>query len=295
MVAVFVLAALAVPPPLPGDTMAPFAVETRSRQRFEWKPGRVTVICFCAMWCNTWKDQLPRLLKAENELKGLPVDELAISVDGRWMDRVKGARYANLLADPGGKWSASIGINRVPYTLVVDALGRIRSSRFGVSRSEEMVADVRSALKGREAGPIYLTFDGVSDPILDVLRSHGVVATFFCAGDGPAVERARREGHSVQTLGPRPVGQASYARAEGDSVIHGRDGKPLHLFVDDPFDLTRPGEAELERRIADLARPQAVIFLHAGVSETLDVLPRALENLRSRGFTFETLSATTRR
>ena len=293
IVALLASAALgSTPPPLPGDTMRPFVVQTRAGAHYEWSPGRVTVVCFCAMWCNTWKDQLPRLLKAESELKGLPVSYLAISVDGRWMDRVKGAQYANLLADPGGAWSASIGINRVPYTLVVDVKGRIRSSRFGVLRSDDVVNDVRGAMRALSAGTIYLTFDGVSDEILDVLRAKGVSATFFVDSDGPIVERARREGHSVQTLGPRPTGTSTLSRSEG--TIRGKEGKPLHLFVDDPFDLSRPGEAELERRIANLARTRAVVYLHAGVGETVDMVPRVIENLRSRGFEFEILGGATR-
>jgi AhpC/TSA family len=271
--------------PAPGDSFAPFVVQTRSGAPFGWHPGRITVICFCAMWCDTWKEQLPRLSKSELELKGLPVDYLAISVDGRWMERTRGSKTANLLSDPGGAWTASIGIDRVPYTLVLDASGIVRSSTHGILRSDDIVRQVRSALTPSSSGPIYLTFDGISDEVLDVLRAESVTATFFCdpALSSPAVARARREGHSVQAL--------SVSRINSSTIkIRTVSGQVLELFVDDPYDYTRPGEKELVRRILNNARPRAVIYLHAGVSETIAALPGVIDNLRSRGYKFEQLS-----
>ncbi len=270
--------------------MRSFVVETREGAPFTWNPGKVSVVCFCAMWCDTWKDQLPRLSKSESELQGLPVDYLAISVDGRWMDRTPGARYAKLLADRGGAWTTSIGIDRVPYTLVIDASGTIRWSAHGILRSDDVVDQVRQALRPATAGPVYLTFDGVSDEILDVLRTEGVTATFFCPPplSGPVIDRAIREGHSVESLSSSPAGNATLARAPSSSVIRSRKGT-LHLFVDDPFDLSRPGEKELRRRILNNSRPRSVIYLHSEVAQTLAVLPEVIANLRSRGFTFAKL------
>jgi hypothetical protein len=292
MIAALLLLLGSTPAPAPGDAVRPFVVQTREGAPFAWKPGRITVICFCAMWCNTWKQQLPRLSKSEKELKGLPVDYLAISIDGRWLDKTKGREYASLLADPGGSWTASIGIDRVPYTLVVDAQGIIRSSANGTLRSDDIVDQVRSALRPIVAGPIYLTFDGLSDNILDVLRAQGIKATFFCdqSADNPVIDRARKEGDSVQSLSSSPPATpATLSRSRGNGDIRTRNGRTLHLFVDDPYDFTRPGQKELKRRILNNARPKAVIYLHAGIPDTLSILPEVIANLKGRGYTFELL------
>ena len=51
----------------------------------------------------------------------------------------------------------------------------------------------------------------------------------------------------------------------------------------DPYDYTRPGKEELRRRILLAAKPGCIVLLHAGVSDTIDVLPGIIASLRERG------------
>lgn len=302
--------------PQPGDSLAPFTVRTAEGAPFHWRPGKVAVVSFCAFWCNTWKQQLPRLAEARANLKGLPVEFLQISVDGRWMEKAKQAPD-RVLADPGAKWSTSIGIDRVPYTFVVDAQGEIRWAGFGIVRSADVVRETRSALQPRRAGVVYLTFDDFpgksgNRELLDVLRAEGVHATFFCicqklADNEKVVRRAAREGHSLQMHSwahdsDRPelarcraalkavTGvEPTLYRPPGSERVLGPDGIPLKHVAADPYDFASPAPAELLRRVALLVKPGCVVQLHAGMPNTLQALPQIIANLRKRGFVFKTL------
>jgi peptidoglycan/xylan/chitin deacetylase (PgdA/CDA1 family) len=281
-----------------------------------WRPGKTTVVSFCAFWCNTWKQQLPRVDRAKKSLKGLPIEFLNVSVDGRWMDKVKGAPGL-VLVDEGGKWSKSLHIDRVPYTIVVDERGMVRWTKFGIIRSHELEIKARGALSRAGRGKIYLTFDDfpwkqLNQELLDVLRSEKVPATFFCIGrnmepQAAVVKRAAREGHSLQmhswahdanhpeltrcqTLILKMTGQkATLYRPPGSEAILGSDGKRLPYATDAAYDYLKISSDDLVRRVAMSVQPGCVIQLHGGLPTTLKALPGIIGNLRKRGYTFSVL------
>jgi peptidoglycan/xylan/chitin deacetylase (PgdA/CDA1 family) len=267
------------------------------------------------MWCDTWKTQLPRLDEATRITEGLPVDFVTVAVDGRWMDRIKGSK---LLADAGGAWSGSIGIDHVPYTLVVDSEGTVRWSSFGIVRSADVASQVRLALKPMVGGgAIYLTFDDFpapqnSEDLLDALRAVDVPATFFVVCDRAdqfraVLKRAVGEGHSVQihswshdARNPQldkcrqavrlDTGQEpTLYRPPGSEQIFRLGGRPLTIPVVDPYDFDRPSEKELLRRILSQVKPGCEVQLHAGVEQTVRILPQLVESLKRLGFHFEVL------
>jgi hypothetical protein len=197
--------------PSPGDRLQPFALNGPNGKMAAWKPGRVTVLCFCTFWCDTWKEQSKRLSAASRSLSGLPVDFLTVSADGRWSERGEGRVAGTLLLDSGGALRKRLGINRIPCTMVVDAGGRVIYASQGIVRSEAVVNAARqclAAVPGEQGAAVYLTFDDfpsrdLDDRLLDVLRAQRVPATFFCicsrAGEYAEVcRRAVREGHSLQ-------------------------------------------------------------------------------------------------
>lgn len=307
--------------PVPGNRIAPFELRTLAGAPYRWSPGRTTVLSFCAFWCDTWKDQLPRVREALRTTQGLPIDAATISVDGRWTDRARTVAVGTMLGDPGGAWSHALGIDRVPYTLVIAPTGRVVWTAYGTVRTNLLVDALRSSVADRpaSAGRLFLTFDDfpaerLSDELLDVLRAEGVPATLFCVGSRAAtsrelLRRAVREGHTLAIHswshdGDRPElprcveairsasGQTpALYRPPGSEKLLTLGGVPLALPVDDPYDFTRPGVDELTRRVLLRAKPNAVIQLHAGVEDTLAALPKIVRNLRERGFTFETLSS----
>jgi peptidoglycan/xylan/chitin deacetylase (PgdA/CDA1 family) len=299
--------------PQPGDRIEAFTLAAKDGGSFEWKPGKVTVLSFCAFWCDTWKEQLPRVGKARSALSGLPVSFLTISVDGRWSERGTKAAVGHMLSDRGGQWTSAIRVDRVPYTLVLDKSGRVVWATFGTVRSDALVQAVRNCLDGSSTpGPVYLTFDDFpskdgSEELLDVLRAEHAPATFFCLVSkaerrASVMRRAVREGHQLEihswdhdaekpelakcrTTLERICGvQPGLYRPPGSEKILTLDGKSLGMKVVDPYDFSRPGVDELVRRVGLQVRAGSVIQLHAGVSDTITALPRILQNLRDRGF-----------
>ena len=197
--------------PVKGDHIGPFAMPALEGPVLEWRPGRVTVLCAFAYWCDTWKTQSDRLLSLQGTFKGQQVDFLAISVDGLWTDVDRRRPWSERLVDVGGKWSEQHGIDRIPYTLVLDRTGTVVWTGFGISRSDDVKLAIDSALSPGstyQEKVLYLTFDDFpaeegNDELLDALRLADVTATFFVVGESgakrtDALRRAVRDGHGLQ-------------------------------------------------------------------------------------------------
>ena len=212
----------------PGDSVAPFTLlPYRGGKPVTWQPGAITVLSFCALWCDTWREQNRRLTTVRQRLAGLPIRYLTISVDGRWAERFANGESTtattDVLLDNGGQVSGGLGLRAVPWTIVVDYQGVIQLARQGIIRTEELETVLRRlatmaplALTDSPA-PMYLTFDDFptlppsggslspDEELLDILRAAGISATFFCIGEhlthpvGAALaQRAVREGHRLQ-------------------------------------------------------------------------------------------------
>jgi hypothetical protein len=297
-------------PPLAGDSVVPFTLETRGGQTAAWKPGRTTVFTVCAFWCDTWKTQLPRVEAARNRLAGLPIDFRTIAVDGRWSD--VGPHDAWL--DRGGAWSRKLGIDQIPTTFVVDPNGQIQFVRSSTLRTDDLVAACTRPMA--QTGVVYLTFDDFpsaqgSEELLDRLREWHVPATFFCIGRNAEahpelIRRAADEGHELaihswqhdaanpqiercrallhQLTGLNPT----LYRAPGSEAII-QNGQARKLPVTDPYDYLRPNPEEITRRILQSVKPGSVIQLHAGVTASVAALPTIITRLKARGYRFERL------
>ena len=318
--------------PVPGDRMAPFCLPSSEGGTMTWAPGRVTVLTFCAFWCDTWKDQSKRLADVQQAVKGLPVDFVTVSIDGRWSELGKGKFTGSLLLDPGRKLSGRLGIDRIPYTIILNTDGRVFFAVQGVISSQATAKSIVDCVAGEKAGGakvMYLTFDDFPCPaqgpsttpsselderLLAILRKLCAPATFFCVcgrlkSNKDIVESAVRDGHSLQVhswehdaadprikqcvremaaiTGRKP----SLYRPPGSEKCLVIDGGEITLPVVNPYDYTRPGVQELKRRILLAAKPNCVILLHAGVSDTVEALPALITSLRDRGFEFGRLPA----
>jgi peptidoglycan/xylan/chitin deacetylase (PgdA/CDA1 family) len=163
--------------------------------------------------------------------------------------------------------------------------------------------------------------------LLEVLRKYNAKATFFVVGsmarkhpDLVAAEVA--EGHAVgnHTYNHRnmtsisPEEAAIELRACGD-VLRDITGSPTRLFrppggrysretvalaraegyttvfwTVNTADYTEPSETRVAQRVLWGASNGAVFLLHDGYQETIDALPRILQNLQSRGYRFVTVN-----
>ncbi|MBX7131814.1 MAG: polysaccharide deacetylase family protein [Fimbriimonadaceae bacterium] len=310
--------------------LAPFEFPTVGGGTVAWKPGRVTVINAIALWCDTWKEQRQRIETARSRSKGLPVDFLTVSIDGRWRESADGQGERSILLDQEGLLKRTFDLDRIPMTLLLDTEGKLAWSQSGVVRSDDLVRAIQRVIEdplprsgggGLGRGPVlYLTFDDFpaphgNDELLDILRREDVPATLFCigrnvSGNGDVLERALREGHglgihswnhdaktpeiercrkALEQLGA----SADLYRPPGSTRIERLDGTPVTKTALDPSDYRRPGERELLRRLKSGLAPGKVIQLHAGVLETLHVLPEFIRFAREKGYRFERLAPET--
>ena len=181
---------------------------------------------------------------------------------------------------------------------------------------------------GRDRRTVYLTFDDGPIPevtpwVLDTLDAAGIKATFFMVGDNVRrnpglLDEVRRRGHSVGNHTMHHVKgfetpRVRYLRdiAEADSLIASPLFRP-------PHGLMRWSQAKILKRrytiimydvvtrdysrrlnpdqvfdnVRRYARPGSIIVFHDSLKaerNLREVLPRAIEWLKSEGYSFGTL------
>lgn len=162
--------------------------------------------------------------------------------------------------------------------------------------------------------------------ILRILRQNHVRATFFVVGmmaeQYPKLIKAELGGghavgnhtyHHVNLTRIPPKYVATEIDACGD-VLEAISGARPHLFrppggdyngqvahishklgytmvlwTDDPGDYASPGTGTIDRRTLDKISDGGIILIHDGVQETVNLLPRLIQELKARGFVFVTI------
>jgi peptidoglycan/xylan/chitin deacetylase (PgdA/CDA1 family) len=162
--------------------------------------------------------------------------------------------------------------------------------------------------------------------ILRILRRSNVKATFFVVGmmaeKNPQLIKAELGGgHAVGNHTYHHVNltriPSKYVAAEIDAcgdVLQSISGTRPHLFrppggdynplvarisnelgytlvlwTDDPGDYASPGQGVIDKRTLDWISDGGIILIHDGVQETVNLLPRLIQELKARGFTFVTV------
>lgn len=109
-----------------------------------WVEGRVTVVDFWATWCGPCVRAMPTWAEIHRRLEPRGAEVVAVSVDE---DRQRAQAFVTkhelpfrTLWDPGGERMESKlpwqGV--IPFTVVVDCNGKVRSARHGYSGPEEL-------------------------------------------------------------------------------------------------------------------------------------------------------------
>ncbi len=77
---------------------------------------------------------------------------------------------------------------------------------------------------------------------------------------------------------------------DGAVILAARDvGLTTVLWTDDPGDYAEPGSKVIEKRTLGLIDSGAIILLHDGIQQTIDVLPQIIETTKARGLKFVTV------
>ena len=185
---------------------------------------------------------------------------------------------------------------------------------------------VRHAPRGKKL--VALTFDDgpstYTPGFLDVLKAKGVRGTFFVLGQSTAAypEYARRivrEGHEIanhswkhdlypsaadlrqtsntikSVTGFKPCSFRPPGGAQNGQVIAGAgaSGMKTILWDVDPFDWRLPGTGAITGSILGNTRNGSIVLTHDGGgprSQTLAALPRIIDVLRARGYSFTTVT-----
>lgn len=116
--------------------------------------GHPTVLNFWATWCAPCVDEMPELQALSKELAGGPTRLVGIGVDtpeniAAFRDRL-GIGYPLVVAGMAGtELSRRFGNQSggLPFTVVVDARGKVRYTKLGRVDIAELRAEIRQALR----------------------------------------------------------------------------------------------------------------------------------------------------
>lgn len=94
----------------------------------------------------------------------------------------------------------------------------------------------------------------------------------------------RITGHTPRYFRP-PGGDYNHQIAEICDALN----TTMVLWSDDPGDYRKPGEEIIQTRLLNKVKGGAIILLHDGIQQTLDVLPQVITTLRKQGYEFVTV------
>lgn len=119
--------------------------------------GKPFIIDFFATWCKPCNRELTAISEVyEDWQKETGVKVIAVSIDqAQNINKVKplvdnhGWQY-DVLLDPNGAFKRALGVQMIPYTLIVDGKGNIVYKHNGYTdgEEEELIEKVRELIKG---------------------------------------------------------------------------------------------------------------------------------------------------
>ena len=104
--------------------------------------GQITYVDFWASWCGPCRLSLPALNQLKNQLKGRPVQFLAVSIDvveeDAWDFLSRYSVDYPVVIDTEGDIARLFEVNGMPSGFLVDAEGMVREVHVGYKRGDEL-------------------------------------------------------------------------------------------------------------------------------------------------------------
>ena len=139
---------------LAGAPAPDFALKSISGKNYRLSEyrGRVVLLSFGASWCGECRAQLETLSELQQRYAGSGLEMLVVSLD-RDMDEVEDmARALDIgfpaLHDAGGAVGENYAVRKLPYVVLIDQEGVVRSEYTGFEQGQEQqyLAAARSLL-----------------------------------------------------------------------------------------------------------------------------------------------------
>ena len=133
-------------------TMPP--VELRQLNGGTWRladhRGRVVIINYWATWCGPCLQEVPALMRLNEEMRSSPVDAVGVSMDqgdpGQVERRVRrfveALRVSYPIALQAPMSQMEFGMEALPTTILIDQAGRVAKTYVGAAREEDLRKDV---------------------------------------------------------------------------------------------------------------------------------------------------------
>lgn len=124
-----------------------------AEQALEQYRGKTLVVNFWAAWCPPCREEMPGFARLQGRFASKGVQFVGIALDSA--DNVQAflretpVNYPQLLAgDDGSDLARAVGNHSLalPYTLIIDADGKVRSTRMGYLPEEALVSLLEQSL-----------------------------------------------------------------------------------------------------------------------------------------------------
>lgn len=124
-----------------------------AEQALEQYRGRTLVVNFWAAWCPPCREEMPGFARLQGRFASKGVQFVGIALDSaanvQAFLRETPVNYPQLLAgDDGSDLARAVGNHSLalPYTLIIDADGKVRSTRMGYLPEEALVSLLEQSL-----------------------------------------------------------------------------------------------------------------------------------------------------
>lgn len=107
--------------------------------------GKYTIINFFASWCDICEEEIPELVKLQNENGKVSIIGIAVKDTKEKIDELAKRYNINyqIIFDTDGKFARNLGIDAIPTTLIVSDDSKIRKIIYGPVSTEKIERIIR--------------------------------------------------------------------------------------------------------------------------------------------------------